>query len=46
MSHAERCPVCQGNEAKFYKADYIDWLMDPIRFPELVAGWLKERRKG
>lgn len=21
-----------------------NWLMDPIRFPELVAGWLKERR--
>ena len=41
--HGSLGPVF-SNEAKFYKADYINWLMDPIRFPELVAGWIKERR--
>lgn len=24
----------------------IDWLMNPIRFPELVVGWIKEGGKG
>ena len=23
---------------------FTDWLMDPIRFPELVAGWVRERK--
>lgn len=26
------------------KMTFANWLMNPIRFPELVAGWLKERR--
>ncbi len=43
--HGSLGPVF-SNEAKFYKADYIDWLMDEIRFPELVAGWIKERGRG
>lgn len=25
---------------------FTDWLMDPIRFPELVVGWVRERGKG
>jgi len=25
-------------------SEWVDWLIDPIRFPELVAEWLKERR--
>ena len=43
--HGSLGPVF-SNEAKFYKADYIDWLMNPERFCELVAKWWKERRKG
>lgn len=43
--HGSLGPVF-SNEAKFYKADYIDWLMDEIRFPELVVGWIKERGRG
>ena len=43
--HGSLGPVF-SNEAKFYKADYIDWLMNPIRFPELVVGWIKERGRG
>lgn len=31
-------PECGGE-------DFIDWLMDQIRFPELVAGWLKKREE-
>lgn len=27
-------------------ADYTNWLMDPIRFPELVVGWWRERGRG
>lgn len=41
--HGSLGPVF-SNEAKFYKADYIDWLMDKIRFPELVAEWWTERK--
>lgn len=41
--HGSLGPVF-SNEAKFYKADYIDWLMDEIRFPELVAEWWTERK--
>jgi len=42
--HGSLGPVF-SNEAKFYKADYIDWLMDEIRFPELVAGWWWQERE-
>lgn len=28
-----------------HEAWHVNWLMDPIRFPELVVGWLKEGTK-
>lgn len=28
------------------KSEMSNWLMDPIRFPELVVGWIKEGGKG
>lgn len=27
-------------------SEWVDWLMDPIRFPELVVGWWRKRKKG
>lgn len=34
--------VMQG--IKYYPALYFDWLLDPVRFCELVAEWWEERR--
>jgi len=28
------------------KSEMSNWLMNPIRFPELVVGWIKERGRG
>ena len=28
------------------KSEMSNWLMDPICFPELVVGWIKERGRG